>query len=198
MKKIKLLINNIPLPIRLFLGKAFLFFVIWKLIYSFFLFDSQVADNFLTTHVGEASVKVLNSLGSMSGFTAINESVWEPHYGEFQIFNMSVIYHNGERILNIANACNGLELLVLYVGFIVCMPSSFKRKLLYIVIGVVLLDVVNILRCVGLIYLREYFHAYFDFAHHYLFKIIVYSSTFILWVIYSRKIQLKNESLQVG
>ncbi len=198
MKKIRLLINNIPLPIRLFLGKALLFFVIWKLIYSFFLFDSQVVDNFLTTHVGEASVKVLNSLGSMSGFTAINEIVQEPHYGEYQAFNMSVIYHNGDRILNIANACNGLELLVLYVGFIVCMPSSFKRKLLYIVIGVVLLDVVNILRCVGLIYLREYFHAYFDFAHHYVFKIIVYSSTFILWVIFSRKIQLKNESIQVG
>ena len=198
MKKIKSLINNTPLPIRLFLGKAFLIFVVWKLIYSFFLFDSQVVDNFLTTHVGDASVKVLNSLGSMSGFTAINEIVQEPHYGEIQMFNMSVIYHNGDRILNIANACNGLELLILYVGFIVCMPSSFKRKLLYIVIGVVLLDVVNILRCVGLIYLREYFHAYFDFAHHYVFKIIVYSSTFILWVIFSRKIQLKNESIQVG
>ena len=198
MKKIKSLINNTPLPIRLFLGKAFLIFVVWKLIYSFFLFDSQVVDNFLTTHVGDASVKVLNSLGSMSGFTAINEIVQEPHYGEIQMFNMSVIYHNGDRILNIANACNGLELLILYVGFIVCMPSSFKRKLLYIVIGVVLLDVVNILRCVGLIYLREYFHAYFDFAHHYVFKIIVYSSTFILWVIFSRKIQLKNESIQIG
>ena len=145
-----------------------------------------------------ASVKVLNNLGSMSGFTAVNDSVQESLYGEIQVFDIAVIYHNDQRILNIANGCNGLELLVLYVGFIVSMPSSFKRKLLYIVIGVILLDAINILRCVGLIYLREYFHAYFDFAHHYIFKIIVYSSTFILWVIFSRKIQLKNESLQIG
>lgn len=198
MKKFKSLVNNIPLPIRLFLGKAFLFFVIWKIIYSFFLFDNQIVDKFLTTHVGEASVKVLNSLGTMSGFTAINESVVEPLYGELQAFNMSVIYHNDVRILNIANACNGLELLVLYVGFIVCMPSSFKRKLFYIVIGVILIDIVNILRCVGLIHLREYFHAYFDFAHHYVFKVMVYSSTFVLWIVFTRKIKIKNESIQIG
>ena len=124
MKKFKSLINNIPSPIRLFLGKAFLFFVIWKIIYGFFLFDSQFVDNLLTSHVGDSSVKVLNNLTSMTGFTAINETSIEPLYGEIQKFNMSVIYHNGVRILNIANACNGLELLVLYVGFIVCMPSS--------------------------------------------------------------------------
>lgn len=198
MLKFNSLKNNIPLPIRLFLGKAFLFFVIWKIIYSFFLFDSQFIDNKLTMHVGESSVKFLNNLTSMSGFAAINEAYPEVHYGKIQEFNMSVIYHNGENILNIANACNGLELMVLYIGFIVCMPSKFRRKILYIIIGVILLDMINILRCVGLIYLREYFHTYFQFAHHYLFKIIVYASTFILWIVYSRKIQLKNESIQVG
>lgn len=198
MVKLKSLINNIPLPIRLFLGKAFLFFVIWKIIYVFFLFDSQFVDQLLTNHVGESSVKVLNSLSSMSGFTAISESYPEIYYGQIQEFNMSVIYHDGNKILNIANACNGLELLVLYIGFIVCMPSKFTRKFLYVIIGVLLIDGVNILRCVGLIYLREYLHSYFEFAHHYLFKIIVYSSTFLLWIIYSRKIQLKNESIQVG
>jgi exosortase/archaeosortase family protein len=198
MKKFKSLINNIPSPIRLFLGKAFLFFVIWKIIYGFFLFDSQFVDNLLTSHVGDSSVKVLNNLTSMTGFTAINETSIEPLYGEIQKFNMSVIYHNGVRILNIANACNGLELLVLYVGFIVCMPSSFKRKILYIIIGVLIIDIVNIIRCVGLIYLREYLHAYFQFAHHYLFKIMVYSSTFLLWVVFTRKIHLKNETVQIG
>jgi exosortase/archaeosortase family protein len=162
------------------------------------LFDSQLIDSLLTSHVGESSAQVLNSLSSMSGFAAINESYPEIYYGQIQEFNMSVIYHNSNKILNIANACNGLELFVLYVGFIVCMPSKFTRKFLYIIIGVLLIDIVNILRCVGLIYLREYFHFYFEFAHHYFFKVIVYSSTFLLWVIYSRKIQLKNESIQVG
>lgn len=196
MEKIKLLIKDIPLPIRLFLGKAFLFFVIWKIIYSFFLFNSNSIDNLLTNHVGTSSVQILNNLTSMSGFIEKEEIYSEILGGEIIEHNSSAIYHNNYKVLNIAHACNGLELLVLYIGFIVCMPSNLKRKVLYIVIGVILLDIVNILRCVGLIYLREYFHAYFQFAHHYVFKVIVYSSTFILWIVYARKIQLKNEAVQ--
>lgn len=190
--------NDIPLPIRLFLGKALLFFIVWKLIYSFFLVDSGYIDNILTNHVGNSSVYVLNNFTSMSGFSAKEAIYSEVLAGETVEHLSSAIYHNDYKVLNIAHACNGLELIVLYIGFIVCMPSKIKRKLLYIVIGVILLDSVNILRCVGLIYLREYLHAYFDFAHHYVFKIMIYTATFLIWVRFSRKIQLKNESLQIG
>jgi len=190
--------NDIPLPIRLFLGKALLFFIAWKIIYGVFLLDSNTIDNVLTNHVGTSSVYVLNNLTPMSGFIAQEEIYSEVLAGEAEEHLSSAIYHNGYKVLDIAQACNGLELLVLYIGFIVCMPSNIKRKLLYIGIGVLLLDSVNILRCVGLIYLREYFHAYFEFAHHYIFKIMIYTATFLIWVRFSRKIQLKNESLQVG
>lgn len=194
----KSLKNDIPLPIRLFLGKALLFFIAWKVIYGVFLLDSNTIDNVLTNHVGASSVYVLNNLTPMSGFIAKEEIYSEVLAGETEEHLSSAIYHNGYKVLDIAQACNGLELLVLYIGFIVCMPSNIKRKLLYIGIGILLLDSVNILRCVGLIYLREYFHAYFEFAHHYIFKIMIYSATFLIWVRFSRKIQLKNESLQVG
>jgi len=188
--------HKIPLPVRLFLGKALLFFIVWKIAYTFFLFDSQLLDKILTTHVGNASAFILNNSGFMSGFSSITET-YDEFYGDEILNNSaSTIYHNGNKILHIANVCNGLELIVLYIGFIVCMPATIKRKLLYIVIGVLLLDLINIFRCVGLIYLREYFDAYFDFAHHYLFKAIIYISTFIIWIRFSRKINL-NESLQI-
>lgn len=198
MKQFKLFLNRIPKPIRLFLGKALLLFIVWELVYGLFLFDSQWLDSKLTNHVGRASVFVLNNLTSMSGFEAIPE-VWNSVYAGESIDNLAcIIYHDNEIVLYIAHACNGLSLLVLYMGFIICMPSRFWRKLLYIVLGVIVLDVINILRCVGLIYLMEYYNAYFDFAHHYLFKATVYVSTFVIWVYYSRKIHFKNETLQVG
>ncbi len=190
--------NEIPLPIRLFLGKALLFFIAWEIIYGVFLLDSNVLNNLLTSHVAVSSAFVLNNLSPMSGFTAKEEIYTEVLGGETTNIKSSVIYHNNYKVLNIAHACNGLELLVLYIGFIVCMPSKIVRKILYIILGVILLDFINILRCVGLIYLQEYFHAYFQFAHHYLFKIIVYTATFLIWVFYSRKINFKNESIQIG
>jgi len=199
MKKLNSFKNRIPLPVRLFLGKALLFFVVWKMVYGVFIFQSNSLDYKLTMHVGDASVWVLNNLTTMSGFTAIEDVYSEVYNGEMIEHISSGIYHNDYKVLNIADACNGLELLVLFVGFIVCMPSKIKRKILYIVLGVIVLDAVNILRCVGLIYLREYYHVYFDFAHHYLFKIVVYGVTFLIWWYYSRKISLKqNAAIQVG
>lgn len=194
MINLKSLKKDIPLPIRLFLGKALLFFIVWKIVYSFFLYDSKFLDYPLTTHVAEASTVFLNNSIFLSGFTTQRVFIED----DSLIIEASEIYHNDKLVLFIADACNGLELMVLYIGFIVCMPSKFWRKVIYILLGVIFIDIINILRCSGLIYLREYFHAYFDFAHHYLFKAVVYAATFLMWMVYSRKISLKNEALQIG
>ena len=185
--------NKIPKQIRLFLGKAFLFFVVWKIIYNVFLYDAKYLDRALTAHVGNASVTLINSLGAMNGFVSKREMTDNDNLGILKD-EVSVIYHNDKVVLNIANVCNGLELMVLYIGFIICMPSTFFRKFLYIILGLIVLDGINILRCVGLIYLREYYAIYFQFAHHYLFNAMVYTGTFIMWILYSRKIQFKNET----
>ncbi|MDC1365327.1 exosortase/archaeosortase family protein [Algibacter sp.] len=185
--------NKIPKQIRLFLGKAFLFFVVWKLIYNVFLYDAKYLDRALTAHVGNASVTLINSLGAMNGFVSKREMTDNDNLGILKD-EVSVIYHNDKVVLNIANVCNGLELMILYIGFIICMPSTFFRKLLYIILGLIVLDGINIVRCVGLIYLREYYAIYFQFAHHYLFNAMVYTGTFIMWIMYCRKIQFKNET----
>lgn len=196
MNRINSFKNEIPLPIRLFLGKALLFFVAWKVLYSVFLFDSKVVDHKLTTHVGESSVFLLNNMGFKDGFTAKRKVVDITLEGETVSKQSSLIYYYDKLVLYIEDGCNGLELMVLYIGFIVCMPSSFSRKLRYVIFGVLTLDFLNVLRSVGLIYLNEYFNAYFDFAHHYLFKAIVYTATFLIWRMFARKIQLKDETIQ--
>lgn len=197
MMKINSLMDSIPLPIRLFLGKALLFFIIWKLVYSFFLFDSQLLDKPLTSHVGNISTQILNSTGLMSGFTAKNQTTISQYRGGELNDHVSTIYHDNKKVLYIGSVCNGLELIILYIGFIICMPSGVLRKIKYIIIGMVILDFTNIIRCVGLIYLREYFEAYFQFAHHYLFKMVVYLTTFLIWIYYCRKIKINNEPLQI-
>ncbi|WP_411894390.1 archaeosortase/exosortase family protein [Winogradskyella sp. A2] len=197
MKRLKSLIQEFPKPIRLFLGKALLVFIVWNITYIGFLSESKILDYPLTTHVGEASTEILNRFSSMSGFKAVRSERTTIYEGEYITQESSEIYHNERSILHIADACNGLELLVLYIGFIICMPSRFWRKILYIIFGVIIIDFVNIGRCIGLIYLREYYEVYFDFAHHYVFKITVYGVTFLLWILFARKIHFNNEILQV-
>lgn len=192
MWKTSFLKDKLPIQVRLFFGKALLFFIIWKIAYTFFLFDSQIVDSFLTEHIGNTSAFVLNNSGFLSGFTSIIEKYDEVYDGGILHNRISAIYHNNYKVLHIANACNGLELIVLYIGFIVCMPSSFVRKIKYIILGIIALDLINVIRIVGLIYLREYFEAYFNFAHHFLFKAVIYLSTFIMWRFFSRKIDFNK------
>ena len=196
MWKANFLQDKLPIQVRLFFGKALLFFIAWKIAYTFFLFDSQIVDSFLTEHIGNASTFVLNNSGFLSGFTSVIEKYDEVYAGKILNNKISAIYHYDYKVIHIANACNGLELLMLYIGYIICMPSSFTRKLKYVILGVITLDLVNVIRIVGLIYLREYFEAYFDFAHHYLFKAVIYLSTFLIWRFYSRKISFTKQSSQ--
>ena len=46
--RLKTVQNKIPKQIRLFLTKALLFFLGWKLIYGFILYDSKYLDRTLT------------------------------------------------------------------------------------------------------------------------------------------------------
>ena len=42
-----------------------------------------------------------------------------------------MLYLDGKKIVGVADACNALELFVLYLGFLIAYPSSVKRKLLF-------------------------------------------------------------------
>ncbi|TAE07725.1 MAG: exosortase family protein XrtF, partial [Bacteroidetes bacterium] len=79
------------------------------------------------------------------------------------------------------------EVFVLYVGFIVCIPTTLLRQLLFIVFGLLLLYTLNVGRVVALGQLHMHYKEFFDIAHHYIFKLIVYAVVFALWVWYAKK-----------
>ncbi|MFZ9718713.1 MAG: exosortase/archaeosortase family protein, partial [Chitinophagaceae bacterium] len=72
------------------------------------------------------------------------------------------------------------------------MPASWKRKVIFAFTGAIIIHFVNLIRCVGLCALAINASVHFDFAHHYLFKIMVYSTIFLLWVQFMRKVSLKK------
>lgn len=187
-------LKEIPNPIRLFLGKALLFFIVWKVVYIGFLSESKILDYPMTTHVGLASTELLNNIGSLSGYKSLRELKSESNDGSVISEEISQIYHNEKRILYVEDGCNGLELIVLYIGFIICMPSNIWRKILFIIAGVIILHWANIIRSSILIYIREYHESYFDFTHTYFFKIVLYAITFALWMLFARKIKIFDET----
>jgi exosortase/archaeosortase family protein len=80
--------------------------------------------------------------------------------------------------------------MVLYLGFLFCMPTNPKRLFLFSISGIFLTTVLNIIRCVVLTMLFYNHHELADFMHHYLFKMMIYAVNFYLWVLYSKDSQL--------
>jgi len=190
LKGFKKSFEQFPPQVRIFLLRGLVLFALWKFLYLFFWAQPRTLDGPLTNTVGRQSVWMLNQLYHTQGFKATPVVAVTRMEGEYQVAKVSKIDKDGKHLLNIADDCNGLELFILYIGFILSMPASFKRKAIYLVGGVVIIHLVNLLRCVGLSALLMHWDRYFDLAHHYIFKIMVYSTIFVLWVRFSNNLSV--------
>lgn len=92
--------------------------------------------------------------------------------------------------------CSGLELFILFFGFIMLMRGRLLDKLWFIPAGFLLILVLNILRVYALSIIFYRWPQYLNFNHKYTFVIIVYGAIFGLWVLwikrYADKTNTKN------
>jgi exosortase/archaeosortase family protein len=182
---LSLRLHQIPGPVKTFLVKASILFVAWKAVYLIFLLPGRVLDKPLTSFVAKGAAATLGIFHPADDYNAI-PGTHAIITGREGIEPVMTIRSGDTVLLNIADACNGLELLALYVGLILCLPASPKRKLIYIFGGIAGIEVLNVLRCVGLVLVYLHEPEYLDFSHHYLFTLVVYAFIFWLWYLYSR------------
>lgn len=186
-------LNETPATIRAFLRNALIVFAVWKVVYLVFLLDTRILDKPLTDHVGEGTAWFLNNWTPLEGFSATPIKKNILFEGRLQFNEVSQVRHQGEDVLLIADGCNGLELMILFIGFILCFPSSILKKNIFIILGIGIIDFANILRCGGLVFLKKYYdYDLFQFAHHYGFKITLYGIIFSMWILFTKTIKFKN------
>jgi exosortase family protein XrtF len=161
--------------------------VVWKVIYLGFLVPGRILDAPLTHAVGVLTVSGLNLFTRSDAYWSKNE----PGTNSDETVMQESVYFNHQKLVGIYDGCNALELFVLYAGFIVCMPASAKRKLIFAVSGVALIFLVNILRCMVVAYIVQYYPQNADFVHHYVFVFIVYALIISLWLFFTGKLNIK-------
>ena len=83
--------------------------------------------------------------------------------------------------------CVGRTVMVVFAAFIIATPAEVKRKVLYILAGLAVIIVLNILRIIMLMLVLKYYPHWFDFTHEYLFKYSIYLGVFLLWVFWVNK-----------
>jgi exosortase/archaeosortase family protein len=90
----------------------------------------------------------------------------------------------GHGIINVSYSCLGLGVLSFFVAFVIAYPKPFKAKMIFLLCGILTIEILNVLRFVILaLFLNKDQGQHFD--HHTIFNILIYiiiSISLFFWV----------------
>ena len=156
-----------------FFGSYFLMFAI----YSFYLSNSQVKDGGFTC--APITEKVAIQTTSLLSFFGYNAS-FEQHDQELSV----KLFLNNVYLARVIEGCNSINIIILFVAFIIAFPGALKRTVLYALFGSFLIYYVNIVRIAFLTVALAVFPEQREVLHNLVFPAIIYGLVFLLWVVW--------------
>jgi exosortase family protein XrtF len=160
--KISALIKN---PIALFLIKIFGLYLLWYIVYQFYIHPNQTADLFVV----DVSIALSKWILELFGFAVF--------VGAERTFGV-----DGTGGLWVGDNCNGIALFALFAGFIIAFKGKPIYKLIYIIIGILIIELLNVFRLVALAIIETVSRTWTEFNHTYTFTIIIYAAIFLMWI----------------
>ena len=95
--------------------------------------------------------------------------------------------HGPKFAVDIMNGCNGLETVIIFVSAVLSFPAPIKSRLIGLVLGVVAIQLVNLVRVVALFLTGSYFPAFFDSSHTVVWQTIVIGFGVLLWMFWANR-----------
>ncbi|MBL7030343.1 MAG: archaeosortase/exosortase family protein [Candidatus Marinimicrobia bacterium] len=155
-------------PLTRFLMKAGAIYIIWYLIYDYYLLPDGRLDAFLSL----SGVNLAGGILNMFGWDIYSES--------------RVLAITGTNGVEIQNGCNGLELIGLYMGFIIAYPGGpFQKRIIFLASGILLLFAANIFRIMIFALSIYYIPTFWEQVHTYSSYFIFYPIVLTLWYIWT-------------
>ena len=164
--------------VKKFLIRAGIIYVGWLILYHAVIIPDGRLNKFLTDQVSAGTVVGLELLGYDTEFKIVDDK--------------NMVYIDGQAVVLVADACNGLELFALYTGFLLAFPGRWTYKAIFIPVGIFLIYLINIAREIALSLNYKFFQETFELNHKYTYVFIVYVFVFIIW-----RFWLKNYSALV-
>ncbi len=87
----------------------------------------------------------------------------------------------------IFNGCNGLEAMLIFLCGVWAFPASWKSRMVGTVVGVVAIQVINIVRVVSLFYVGVYRPTWFSTAHVFVWQSIIIVLAVVFWLVWARR-----------
>lgn len=150
----------------IFLLKVVGVFLCWYVIYDLWLLPDGQLDEWVTTNTAAGAAGLLDLFG-------------------YDVYITGRLFGIGESPgIYLVDGCSGIEVMGLFVGFIIAYPGGWLPRTAFIVIGTGVIYLINILRNVVLALSQVFWPAFFDITHDYTTTAIFYLVVFGLWVIW--------------
>jgi len=153
-----------------FLGWAFLLLLLWVVLETFFHEQVMEVHSVLIVEQTKISGFILRLLG----YSVHTEYGIPGHMSKITLEDTASVY--------IGSGCSGLELFLIFAGFIIIFKGAIRHKIWFVPLGLLLVLILNIIRIIALIILVYKAPEYMDFNHKYTFVFIVYGAIFLLWI----------------
>jgi exosortase H (IPTLxxWG-CTERM-specific) len=95
--------------------------------------------------------------------------------------------------LDVKFGCNGLEAVMIYSVAVIAFPTKWKKKLIGIAAGFVVIQIVNILRIVGLAYSGIHARNLFEYIHTYIAQGMMIAISLGVFFIYLNYVKLTGK-----
>jgi exosortase H (IPTLxxWG-CTERM-specific) len=106
--------------------------------------------------------------------------------GQETTMNGTRVYGNGFAV-DIENGCNGIEALIIFLSATLSFPASWKARLTGLVLGVIGIQLVNLVRVVALFLTGVYFLPLFDDSHTVVWQTVVILFAVLLWIFWAQR-----------
>ena len=170
-------------PALLFLGKFLGVYFVLNIAYGFWYETFSPLADPITYFVTSQTIWVLDFFytGLSFDYYPYEPLVWMSLGNQF--------------ILNAFEGCNGINVMILFLAFIVAYKGPLVPTLMYMVGGIIVIHLANIFRIAVLFIVAERYHAYLYFTHKYLFTGIIYTVVFLIWYVWVKRANAYNKEL---
>ncbi|MBV8202062.1 MAG: exosortase H [Acidobacteria bacterium] len=95
--------------------------------------------------------------------------------------------------VNIRNGCNGIEAVLIFLAAVLAFPAPWRWRLGGLVLGILAIQVVNLLRVVSLYLTGAYLPRLFDASHTVIWQSVVILFGVLLWIFWATRLPPQDE-----
>ena len=101
--------------------------------------------------------------------------------------------------VSIEAGCNGVEATLVLLAAMLAFPAPWKHKAIGLVIGILAVQLLNVMRVISLFYLGQWNYDAFEFAHLYVWQALIMLDVLVVWLIWVRRVpRIDDHSVPPG